>query len=167
MRDEGDRGPLANGPATAALAWSLLFAIPSFAWGLGVEFGLSTIAADVEAALGPLASPGFVILTGVAKVMIGLLAYSYSWRVLPIERRWRIRVGLAVFVPLALYALLGTIDHLLMATGLRVIPDTLGQEAVWWHLFLWDPVWLVWAALFGRAIDRYRRATALPAEPPV
>lgn len=84
-------------------------------------------------------------MTGALKVAGGLLALALlpPWR----GRRplaWTLGVGGAL---MALYGLALLVQHGLMAAGVLSRGDLEAGEVLW-HLFLWDPVWLVGGVLF-------------------
>jgi drug/metabolite transporter (DMT)-like permease len=66
-------------------------------------------------------------------------------------------------VLLLLYETAESIQHLLMAVGV-IDRDGLDDAAVYGHLLLWDPWWILGGVLFALAGWRNRRLTA-PARP--
>lgn len=143
--------------ALAAAAWSLLFAVPSFYWAAGGEFGTGTIAADVTEALGSASKDWVVALTGVLKVALGAFALSFMLDETPLPRRVRLTGGWLVALGLILYALTSFAGHVLMLFGLDNIPQALGRTAVYWHTFFWDPYWLLGGVLFWMTVHAYAR----------
>jgi Protein of unknown function (DUF3995) len=136
-------------PALAVTAWAFLFAIPSFYWAAGGSIGEDTIAADVEEALGALGEPWFVALTGVAKVMAGLLPLALI--LVPLDHAPRRVLGLLIALigaGMIVYAAANFLQHGLMLLNAIDTPDSLGRSALHWHFFFWDPWWLLGGALF-------------------
>lgn len=134
----------------------MLFSLPSFYWALGGATGISTIAADPDAALGAAAEPWVVGITGVLKLALGVFALSFDAAWLPAYwRKPHIVIGWLVAGLLILYGVTGGLDHLAMVSGFRSTPETLGEYAARWHLFFWDPVWLLGGGLLGLAVRSY------------
>src|SRR5688572_30660069 len=91
-----------------------VFAAMSFYWALGGTAGASTIDPDILERMDEPAFVAVVWLTGVAKVIGGLLALALAWgRMIP--RRLLLLGGWAAGVGMALYGGLGFI-----LDGLRV-----------------------------------------------
>jgi hypothetical protein len=144
--------------AYAAAAWAFLFAVPSFVWATGVKAGSKTIAADIEEA--GIADPLLLVVTGVLKVLAGLVALALvrPWgRVVP--RRLLLVAAWGAAAIFCLYAAVNFVDHGLMESGARSIPDALGADALRWHLLLWDPWWLLGGILFAAAAWQFGRGT--------
>jgi hypothetical protein len=140
------RSPLT---AYAAAAWAFLFAIPSIYWAAGGSIGEETIAADIEEALGELGEPWFVALTGIAKVIAGLLPLALV--LVPLDNTPRHALALVVAligVGMILYAVANLIEHGLMLPDVIDTPGSLGRSALHWHFFFWDPWWLLGGILF-------------------
>ena len=62
--------------------------------------------------------------------------------------------------------MLGFFEKLLMGFGVLDVPDGLGEDVVWWYVFLWEPVWILGgvlyfmtAMLFGRHLRSGRAAS--------
>ena len=84
---------------------------------------------------------------------------AQSRRVIGLSLLW----GCAILF--ALYGLLGFVEKLLMGLGAIGVPDGLGEDVVWWYVFLWEPIWILGGALyfmtamlFGRALRADREA---------
>ena len=146
-------------PACAAAAWAFLFAIPSFYWAAGGSIGEDTIAADIEQALGALGEPWFVALTGVAKVIVGLLLLALVLVPLDNTPRRTLTLGVGLIgVGMIAYAVANFLQHGLMLFDAIDTPDSLGRSALHWHFFFWDPWWLLGGVLFIVAARSARRA---------
>lgn len=70
----------------------------------------------------------------------------------------KIAAGVVVLVGAlyALYGLAGSAEKLLMAMGAIEFPDGSGENAVIWHLVVWEPVWMLGGALFLLTAWRFR-----------
>jgi hypothetical protein len=156
-----------------AAAWALLFAAISLYWSLAASFdwtwaidgflGAYTvgneIARPVEAG-----DRGFIATLWVSVIIKALLALIplalvQSWGGL--FSSWlRVAGCLVAGLLLALYGLINGIQHLAMITGMTTTPEGLGERAARWHLFLWDPFWLLGGLLFLATAWLARRARA-------
>jgi hypothetical protein len=99
-------------------------------------------------------------VTGVLKVLAGLVALALvrPWgRVVP--RRLLLVAAWGPAAIFCLYAAANFVDHGLMESGARSIPDALGADALRWHLLLWDPWWLLGGILFAAAAWQFGRGT--------
>jgi len=134
-----------------AAAWALVFAAMSFYWAAGGSIGASTLSdAIVEPARAR--EPGFVAVlwaTGALKAIAGLLALALIWprnqllpRWIPLTATWVAGVGMLLYGGANL-AVRG-----IMAVGLLATPESMHSAAARWHLFLWDPWWVLGGALF-------------------
>jgi hypothetical protein len=143
--------------AYAACLWAFAFAALSFYWAAGGEVGIRTIARDVdEVALA--SEPLIVAGTGVLKVLAGLLALALvqRWGAF-IPRRLLLVATWGAAAVLLLYGGASLVQHGLMLADVVSTPEVLGERAVRWHFFLWDPVWLLGGALFAAAAWYYQR----------
>ncbi|MPZ98987.1 MAG: DUF3995 domain-containing protein [Dehalococcoidia bacterium] len=150
-------------PAYAAAAWSLIFAIPSFYWAAGGTFGLDTLARSFEEAgeSPEAAEVAVVAATAIAKVIGGVLALALvSDRGRAIPRRLLLLAAWGVAALLLVYAVANTVQHALFVSGALDTPGGLGGYAARWHLFFWDPWWLLGGVLFALAAREYGRSTA-------
>lgn len=138
--------------AYAAFVWALLFALMSFYWAAGGRLGLETLGEGFASAEFS-SDPTLIALTwvtGVLKLVAGVAALSLVQRwgaYFP----WRLRLSgvWLAGVLFLLYAAANTAQHLLMLTGAMPVAQTLGSvEAVGWHLFFWNPFWLLGGILF-------------------
>lgn len=159
-----------SGPARyvgfAACAWALAFAILSFYWAAGGTGGGATIGPAMER-LGLARDPGFVAIlwaTGALKVVVGALALALTqpWgRRLP---RWALLFAAwsAVLIMAVYEGAASLVQHALMVAGIVGTPAGLGSAAARWHLFLWDPWWLLGGVLVLLATLFYQRETGAP-----
>ncbi len=141
--------------AYAAAAWALLFAAQSLAAAIivtaGSSFGAETFGAGIArmARQGDAGLIATLWIAFIAKALAGALALApvRSWgRRLP-----RRPLAIATYVVGALvllYGLANLVEHVLMKTGAITIPHGLGARALPWHLWLWDPYWIVGGVLF-------------------
>lgn len=141
-----------NVSAYAAAAWSFLFAAISFYWAMGGTIGVETLGSaftDPAITNDPV-FVAFVWITGVLKLLAGVLALALvqPWgRRLP---RALIRIGAwGGGILLTLYGVALLIQHGLMVAGVADLPASIGSmAAARWHLFFWDPFWLLGGILF-------------------
>ncbi|MDP9487035.1 MAG: DUF3995 domain-containing protein [Actinomycetota bacterium] len=161
------RGARAGSPsrwtAYAACVLALLYALVSFYWAAGGTAGLSTIGGELEE-MARDRDPGLVaivLVTAFLKVAYGLLALALvrpSWgRALP---RWAL-----LWAAWAGAGLLSAYGGLLVAAQALVVAGFVGvaepadRRALLWHLFVWDPWFLVMGLLLGVAVWHYQRGT--------
>jgi hypothetical protein len=130
--------------ATLTFAWSVVFALPNFAWAAGNDTATTTIAADADAALGWGADSWALALTGAAKLAIGFVAVAAAFS----EERWLRRLVLVIGAGLLLYGAANMVQHALFVAGVVEVPESLGERAARWHLYFWDPIWLLGGLLF-------------------
>jgi hypothetical protein len=138
-------------PALAACLWAVAFGLLSLSWAAGGELGISTLAHTIQDA----AREGdddmrlATAVTGALKIAAGLLAL---WTLRPVGGRRLRTVGLSLLwgcaFLFALYGLLGFFEKLLMGLGVLDVPDGLGEDVVWWYVFLWEPIWILGGVLF-------------------
>ena len=143
-------------PAVAAAAWAALFALPSFFWATGANFGADTIAADPKSAFGAGAQPWALVVAGLLKLVVALFALSYLVRRLPVSFRLRFIASVIVSVGLLSYGLANLVGHVLMLAGVSGISPDIGEYAVRWHTFFWDPVWIMGGALYAFNAKAFR-----------
>jgi len=147
-----------EGSAYAACAWSLVFAAASFYWALGGTFLSRTQSPQIlELAAEPW-FVAFVWLTGLLKVLAGVLALSLvrGWgEAFP---RWLRRAGVwSVSLVLTLYGGANLAARGLMALGVLETPASMRSAAATWHLILWDPWFLLGGVLFLASAWWYSR----------
>lgn len=145
----------------AAAAWALLFAALSLYWALAASFGWAwaidgvlgarTVGRDI-ARMAAAGDAGFIATLWLSVVVKALLALIPLALVQPWGRffsGWLRLAGCWVAgALLALYGLLNGIEHVTMVSGAMTTPAALGERAARWHLFLWDPFWLLGGLLF-------------------
>jgi hypothetical protein len=138
--------------AYAAAAWSFLFAVMSFYWALGGTAGAETLGSAFTdpAVVGDPVFVAFLWITAALKALIGLIALAlihvHGKRLL---RRLLLIAAWGTGILLSLYGAALLIQHGLMALGSSNIPASIGSmTAVRWHLFFWDPFWLLGGILF-------------------
>jgi hypothetical protein len=146
----------------AACVLALGHAAVSFYWAAGGTAGLSTVGGELEA-MGRAGSPllsAAVWGVGAAKVLAGLLALALvrPWgRALP---RWMmLAAGWGGAVLLALYGGVLVAVEALVVGGVIVPTGPVDWFALRWHLFLWDPWFLLWGVALGVATWHYTRET--------
>ena len=154
--------------AYTAAVLSFVFAVPSFYWGLGGKVGGTTVFADADT-WSWAKDWDFLLLvlfTAVLKVVGGLFALSLarpSDRPLPpfsrVSRRWMLRLGYVAAVLLAVYGFVNVLGEVSVATGAVGKPSNYDEHSFHWHLFLWDPYFLVWGVLLGLAVRYYRNSS--------
>jgi hypothetical protein len=143
-----------------AAAWAFLFAAMSFYWALGGRIGIETIGEAITkpALAGDPMILAIVWITGFLKVVAGVLALALvqPWgRQAP---RWALLIGGwgagALFL---VYGAANLVQDALIVAGLIPTPAGLGAVAARWHLFLWDPWWLLGGVLFALATWLFSR----------
>lgn len=140
----------------AAAVWALLFAALSLYWALAASLdwhwaltgalGAETIGRDIARSVAE-RDTGFLATLWASVAVKALLALIPLALVQPWGRFFSSWLRLAgcwiAGVLLALYGLINGIEHLAMVTGAIETPAGLGARAARWHLFLWDPFWLL------------------------
>lgn len=138
--------------AYAAAVWAFLFALMSFYWALGGTAGVETLGSAFSdpAVIGDPLFVAFVWITGFLKLLSGVLALALvqAWgRRIP--RRFLLFAVWGIGIVLAVYGAALLVQHALMVTGVSDIPSAIGSmAAARWHLFVWDPYWLLGGILF-------------------
>ncbi len=150
--------------AYAACAWALIFAAVSFYWAAGGTVGADTVGGVITRL------PGIVALlwvTAALKVLGGLLALALvrPWgRVLP---RWLLlTLSWAGGVGLIAYGAIPLVVNGLMVAGVLHVPGPVDWTVMRWHVFLWDPWWLLGGLLFVAAAWSYQHQARLPRRVP-
>lgn len=128
----------------AVCTWSFVFAALSFYWVLGDSFLNSTQSPQILALT---AEPWFIAivwLTGLLKVLAGLLALSLVQRWGEGFPVWLRRTAVwSVGLVLTLYGGANLAARRLMALGILHTPDSMRSAAATWHLVLRDPWFLL------------------------
>ena len=144
----------------AACALALLHAAVSFYWASGGTLGLSTVGGELEE-MGRAASPllsAVVWGVGIAKVLAGLLALALVMPWGLVFPRWAMLVaGWGGSTILTLYGGVLVAVEALVVGGIIVPSGPVDWTALQWHLFLWDPWFLLWGVLLGAATWYYTR----------
>ena len=152
--------------AYAACALALLYAAVSFYWAAGAPRASAPLGGELEA-LGRARDLGLIALvwvTGVLKVMAGLLALVRPWaRTLP--RRAMLAAAWGGALLLTLYGGALVAGQALVVGGIITPPGPVDWRALRWHLFLWDSWFLVWGLLLGVAACYHRHEASW--RPPV
>ncbi|WP_157182744.1 DUF3995 domain-containing protein [Sciscionella marina] len=144
-------------PAIAAFVVGLLFALVSLYWTVGGELGLDTVGGVIEEAVrtGNAGMTAVMVLVTVIKLVgaVFALALVQPWgRVFP--RKLLLVLGWLGTAVLVLYGGFLTISEAVLAIGGAAGTETLAFR---WHLYLWDPWFLVWGIALGLAMLRMHR----------
>jgi hypothetical protein len=151
-------------PAYVAAVLAGLFAAISFYWALGGTALINTLGGQIGA-LAKSNSPTASLLAWGAAIakLVGVafaLALVRAWgRRLP--RRLMLILGWLGTAVLVVYGAVNTGAEALVQIGVITVPPNSGMDwyAFHWHLFLWDPYFLVWGIALGFAVRDYARAT--------
>ena len=147
-----------NRAAYAAAAWMVIFAAMSFYWAAGGMVGAETLGPAISDRA-EVRDPDFVAVlwaTAVAKLLgagLALALVQPCGRRLP--RRLLLTVAWAAAGLILLYGAANLVQHALMVTGVLDVPAGLGRTAARWHLFFWDPFWLLGGGLLAAAAARF------------
>jgi hypothetical protein len=139
----------------------------SFYWAAGGTLGLDTLGEGMKSLALARDSETLAVTvgTGVLKLVAAALALALVARwghVIP--RRWLL-AAYAAGILLTLYGAASLVEHLLMLTGVRTVPDLLGStRAVLWHIVLWDPFWALGGILYLLAARYARQSTPIMVE---
>jgi hypothetical protein len=126
----------------------------SFYWALGGRLGLETLGDFVVSMADDPAFVAFVWLTGFLKVALGLVALALIARGPLAKPPWQRLVRVAAWIigiALTLYGVSLLFQHALMLVGVVPVSASLGAAALPWHVWLWDPFWLLGGVLFVAA----------------
>jgi hypothetical protein len=145
----------------AACLWAILFALNSFYWGMGGRLGVGTLGTGLEdlALAGDPEIIAIVWMTGLLKLIAALfpLALVRRWSGL-IPRRLLLLGTWGAGLLFLIYGIINLIQHGLMAAGINPVAHMIGtMRAVYWHLFFWDPIWLIGGILFTLTAWYYSR----------
>ncbi|HEX5506262.1 MAG TPA: DUF3995 domain-containing protein [Thermomicrobiales bacterium] len=143
-----------------AAVLALLSAATSFYWAAGGSAGLATIGGEI-ARLGRARDPALIAVVwgaGVAKVVAGVLALALvrPWgRIFP---RWLLLAAAwGASALLTVWGGLNVVAGGLALAGVVAAPASADWTALRWHVFWWDPWFLVWGLLLGAAAWGFRR----------
>jgi Protein of unknown function (DUF3995) len=143
----------------AAFAVGLLYTLVSLYWAIGGTALLDTLGGKLEE-MARAREPGLIAIvwvTVVLKLVASLLglALVQSWgRRLP---RWMLRTAAwGATIILVLYGGYLVVGQVLVETGVLDAPAATDWKAFRWHLYLWDPWFLIWGVLLGVAAIRGR-----------
>ncbi|OLR93914.1 DUF3995 domain-containing protein [Actinokineospora bangkokensis] len=148
--------------AWAAFAWAAVFAAVSAYWALGGTVGIDTVGGAIADLVhsGDSAASVLAWVAVLMKVagMVYALALIQRWgRVFP---RWLMLTGgWGATVLLIVYGGAIVVVGALVVTGVIEAAPTTDMYAIRWHLFLWDPYFVIWGVLLGIATAHYAKAT--------
>jgi Protein of unknown function (DUF3995) len=143
-----------------------VFAATSFYWAAGGTAALETLGPRIQE-LSTERDADFIAsvwLTGALKAVAAVLALALVrpfGRSLP--RRILLALGWATAALLLVYGAANLVQHALMVTGAVDTPDGLGSTGARWHLWMWDPWWLLGGVLFAAATRSYARSRPVAA----
>jgi hypothetical protein len=152
----------ATWPAYAAAVWAVLFAAYSIYGALGGELGVDQLARDIREDA-EARDTGFVAelwVAGALKLVAAAIALALAFR---LGHRPRSRVlliaGWLLAAGLLIYGAANMVQFGLMKAGAISTPDSVGDYAVDWYLFLWEPIWLIGGIAFAAAAWSYQHHT--------
>lgn len=150
--------------AYAACAWAFIFAAFSFYWAAGGMIGVETLGESMARLAAAHDSELITLtwITGVLKVIAGLLALTLVQRWGRVFPRWLLRLAAWGAGLLFLgYGIINVIQHAIMILDPSQIGELLGSaNAVRWHLALWDPFWMIGGLLFIGAAFMFGRESS-------
>jgi hypothetical protein len=151
-----------NGAAWVAVAWGILFAVPSFVWASGHTFGATS---TVSPSLVQKARDGvawFLVvlwLSGFLKLFASAVGVALSRQRSTRVGRFAVFCGGGAATLLAGHGLLFVIGGVLLEAG--VVPlHSNSIELVRWYLYLWGPYFALGGVAFGLATLWYLRQAA-------
>jgi hypothetical protein len=140
--------------AYAACGVALAYAVVSFYWAFGGTAGIDTLGGRLEE-LARNEDPVVLWLAGaagVAKLAGAVLALALvrPWgRVVP--RRVLVVAAWVGAVVLVLYGGVSVVAGALALGGVVEVAGGVDRTALWWHVLVWDPWFVVWGVLLGMA----------------
>jgi hypothetical protein len=148
--------------AYAASLWAILFALISFYWAAGGMIGIETLGTGIEDLARTRDSEIIAVtwVTGILKLIAALcpVALVRRWDRF-ISRRLLLLGTWAAGLIFLVYGIINVVQHGLMAIGINPVAQMIGiMSAVYWHLFFWDPVWLIGGVLFLLTARHYGSA---------
>ena len=160
-------GNLMTRPAGAwagygAFLVGLAYALVSVYWGLGGTAGVDTLGGQLEE-LARARQPVLIAVLWVTVVLklvgalLGLAVVRPWGRRLP---RWLLLTAAwGATTVLVLYGGVLVIGQALVQVGVLHAADSMDWRAFHWHLYLWDPWFLLWGLLLGIATLAFTRRT--------
>ncbi|MFD8542573.1 DUF3995 domain-containing protein [Streptomyces sp. NPDC059649] len=146
-------------PGLAAAVWGFLFAVPSFAWAMGVTFGARTTVSPSLVKLADDRVAWFVAVlwvTGLLKVFGAVIGIGLTRRRGRRIGRLLVFCGSGAAVLLAWHGCLFVAHGVLVEVGARTVaPGLTGLTR--WYLCLWGPWFIVGGLAFAAATTRYVR----------
>lgn len=149
--------------AYAAASWAALFCLQSLVAAIvamaGSDFGADAFAAHF-AKLARERDTGFILVLWIAVLAKAAgVAVGLAW-LRPSAGPGKGALSAVTMVSgLALlgYGLVDLLESVLMSAGVLAVPSSLGERALAWHEWLWNPYWIIGGLLFLAL--RTRRAT--------
>ncbi|MFI6349474.1 DUF3995 domain-containing protein [Streptomyces sp. NPDC050560] len=164
--DHADRPFRSDWPAYAAFWVGLLYAAVSAYWGAGGTAGLGTVGGEIARSARERDPGMFVVLwlTVGLKIVGALLgpALVPHRRLRRLPRRPVLVLSWVAAAVLTLYGGALVVGQALVKAGAVAASADMDRRAFDWHLFLWDPWFLVWGLLLGAAVLRTRGARPKP-----
>ncbi len=151
--------------AYAAGVWSFSFAALSFYWALGGSFLYRTQSPQILELASQSWFLAVVWLTGLLKVVAGMVAFS-------LVQQWGTRVPVwfrrisswSIGLILTLYGGANLAVRGLMTLGALETPASMRSAAAMWHLVLWDPWFVLGGVLFISAAWNFSCAKQSPVQ---
>jgi hypothetical protein len=140
-------------PGYAAAGWGLLFAVPSFAWALGSDFGASTTVAPSLLKLAHDRVPWFVAVLWVTvflKILGAAIGVGLTVPFGTTMGRSLVCCGWGAAVLLVWHGVLFIIQGILVETGTLTI-DPMVRGVIRWYLYLWGPWFVLGGLTFAAA----------------
>ncbi|MEV8516885.1 DUF3995 domain-containing protein [Dactylosporangium sp. NPDC051484] len=148
-----------------AFALGALYALVSAYWAAGGTVGLSTLGGTIEE-LGRARDPGLIAIvwvTAALKLAVALAGLAVA-RPGPWRRPLRF-VAWAAAVVLVSYGGLLVAGQAIVEAGLIGAAPGADRSAIRWHLYLWDPWFLLWGLALGAELRGSRRPDREPGVP--
>jgi hypothetical protein len=146
--------------AWAAAGWMLAFAAMSAYWAAGGRIGVDTLGGTIETYADERGTQFVVALWLIAalKVVAAALpiALVEDWTT-AISRRWLRLSTWVMGAGMVLYACANFGARAIMALGLIETPESMHTTAARWHLFFWNPWWLLGGILYIAAARSTRK----------
>lgn len=145
----------------AAFLVGLASALVSAYWAAGGLVGLDTVGGTLEE-MGRARDPAVVALgwaAAGAKLLVATLGLAVAWpwgRRLP--RRLLLTAAWGASAVLVLYGGGLVVGQALVKVGVIEASPDIDWKAFHWHLYFWDPWFLLWGLLLGAATWRFTRS---------